>query len=293
MSLRLTLVVALSLGGMPFVQASIDAHRRNLGPQQKVQYLWSPPHIRKLVAGFEGIAADVYWLRTVQYFGAERRTGRGDFSLLGPLIDITTTLDPRLEIAYRYGAIFLCEGWPNGAGRCEEGLALLERGAQAMPEDWRLLQEKGFFAFLFMNDPERAAKELHRAAARPGAAFWLEGLAADTLMKGGRKQSARRMWTAILEASEPGLMRTNAEVRLRLLDAEDLAGRIQAAVERFHQEHGVRPRTLGELKAAGYWSGALVDPEGVEFRYDPSIGAVELSGSSPLWRPDLARKEGP
>ena len=35
-----------------------------------------------------------------------------DYPLLYPLLDLTTTLDPRFNIAYRFGAVFLAEPYP-------------------------------------------------------------------------------------------------------------------------------------------------------------------------------------
>ena len=97
-------------------------------------YLWSGGHVERLFPGFESIAADLYWLRTVQYFGAERRFAREKrFDLLRPLIEITTDLDPRLEVAYRYGAIFLAERAPEGAGRPREAIEVLEKGVRTQP----------------------------------------------------------------------------------------------------------------------------------------------------------------
>ena len=85
-------------------------------------YLWSGAHVKRLFPGFEGLAADVYWLRTVQYFGGQRLFATSKrFELLRPLIEITTTLDPRLEIAYRYGAIFLSEPSPARGGAPARG----------------------------------------------------------------------------------------------------------------------------------------------------------------------------
>jgi hypothetical protein len=241
------------------------------------------------------LAADVYWLRTVQYFGGQRRSEeKKNFALLEPLIDITTTLDPRLEIAYRYGAVFLCENPPEGAGRCEDGLAVLEKGASVvppLPEDWRLLQQKAFFAFLFLNDSERAAAELRRAAARPGAAFWLDMFAADLLAKGGKRKASRRMWQEMYESSEAGVMRENARLRLRILDSEDLADELSARVRKFREERGRWPSTLGDLKVGRYWTGPLVDAAGIPFRYDEGDGRVSISKDSPLWRPGLVREE--
>ena len=91
--------------------------------RKQVLYVWSGSHVRRLSPGLENVLADVYWLRTVQYFGGQRAFATDKrFDLLAPLIDITTTLDPRFEMAYRYGAVFLAEpptqrGGAAGRGR--------------------------------------------------------------------------------------------------------------------------------------------------------------------------------
>ena len=128
-----------------------------------------------LFPGFEGLAADVYWLRTVQYFGGQKAFTQGrDFALLRPLIEITTTLDPRLEIAYRYGAMFLSESPPGGAGRPKEGIEVLEKGARNLPGSWRLRQHLGFFHFLYLKDAHTAAAVLEEAAELPGCRLLAE-----------------------------------------------------------------------------------------------------------------------
>ena len=95
-------------------------------------------------------------------FAADKR-----FELLYPLIEITTTLDPRMEIAYRYGAAFLAEPQPIGAGRPDLGVAVLERGVANNPSSWRLRQELGFFHFIYLQrrrearprDPRRGVED--------------------------------------------------------------------------------------------------------------------------------------
>src|SRR6266511_1966660 len=107
---------------IPWLQTRIDSTLGEFRPQEEALYLQSGKHVKMIAPGFEGIAADVYWVRTVQYFGGRRSfSADKNFALLYPLIDITTTLDPRLEIAYRYGAIFLSEPPPVGAGRPRAG----------------------------------------------------------------------------------------------------------------------------------------------------------------------------
>jgi hypothetical protein len=271
---------------VPWLQMRIDSTLGEFRPQEEALYLWSGKHVKAAVPGFEGIAADLYWLRTVQYFGGQRVFSRDrNFALLYPLVEITTTLDPRLEVAYRYGAIFLSEPAPVGAGRPREGIAILERGVAAVPGNWRLRQDLGFFTYLFLHDVERAASILEEAADVPGAPFWLRTLAADLLLKGGERQAARAMWTQMSEQAEEALIKENARQRLLLLDALDRADTLTALVAELEGRTGRRPASLGELAASGLAGDPLVDSAGVPFEYDPRTGKVRLSRRSRLWRP--------
>jgi hypothetical protein len=239
------------------------------------------------VPGFEGLAADIYWLRTVQYFGGQRSVASDKrFELLRPLIDITTALDPRLEIAYRYGAVFLSEPSPHGAGRPREGVLVLEQGVAALPHAWRLRHELGFFHYLFLGDAQAAARVLLEAAEIPGAAFWLRPMAADLLAKGGDRADSRRMWSQMFEQSEEGIIRENARARLKILDSLDLRDALARAVSEFERRHGRRPARLEELVAAGLWRGPLVDVGNFRFGYDAGTGRVFIQETSPMWRPD-------
>jgi len=105
------------------VQRDIDRRFSSEATRLKELQVWSGETIRRMAPGFEDALADLYWLRTVQYYGSERRFNtESHFPLLQPLVEITTTLDPRLVLAYRYGAVFLAEPYPVGAGRPEAGL---------------------------------------------------------------------------------------------------------------------------------------------------------------------------
>ena len=53
------------------------------------------------------------------------------FDGLYPLLDITTTLDPRFNIAYRFGAIFLSAKYPEGADSPQ--LAVAPHPAEVFP----------------------------------------------------------------------------------------------------------------------------------------------------------------
>jgi hypothetical protein len=286
-TLAFALVLASAL--VPTSQARIDRLAGEFRAQQDVLYLWNGEQVRRMLPGFESLAADIYWLRTVQYYGGHRRFASDkNFELLRPLIDITTTLDPRLEIAYRYGAIFESEQPPIGAGRPREGIGVLEKGVKAMPQSWRLRQDLGFFHYLYLKDAVGAAAVLDEAAGIPGAPYWLRTLAADLLARGGDRAASRRMWEQMFEQSEEGIIRENARAQLQALDSLDLADAVAQAVAEFAKRRGRTPRSLDELASSGLWRGPLVDRAGVPLGYDASSGRAFVDERSPIWRPNPA-----
>lgn len=275
---------------LPFVQAHIDGGLGDLRARREVLYLWSGEQIRRLTPGFENLMADVYWLRTVQYFGGERAfSAEKRFDLLAPLIDITTTLDPRLEIGYRYGATFLAEPSPMGADRPQEAIKLLRRGVARNPRNWRLAQDLGLFYSFFTNDPVAASQVLLDAAKIPGAPPFLASLAGQVLIKGGERQSAKLLWQQIYSQSEPGQLKENAGIHLRQLQSLDAVDALNAAARDFEQRVGRPPGTLEELRRSGLTTAPNTDAAGTAFEYNASTGKASLSPKSPLWRSDLAK----
>src|SRR5579862_2801315 len=73
---------------------------------QEVLYISSPKLLKRLSLGYEGLLADVYWTRVVQYYGGMHHNGGGSYPLLLPLLNITTQLDPHLIPAYEFGGTF-------------------------------------------------------------------------------------------------------------------------------------------------------------------------------------------
>lgn len=274
-------MLALSI---PLVQGRIDALRGRYQAQEEGLYVWSGSHVRRLSPGLENVMADIYWLRTVQYFGGTRAFAtEKKFELLEPLVDITTSLDPRFELAYRYGAVFLAEPLPNGAGRPQAAVALLAKGARENPDSWRIRQDWGFFHFFFLHDAKEASRILEEASRLPGAPAWLHSSAADFLTKGGERETARRVWLHLFEQSE-GNMRDNARFNLNRLDALDAVDAHKAAVKEFETRYGRRPAALAELGRVGLLRAPLADVSHIPYDYDPQTGTVSIGRTSYLWR---------
>ena len=169
------------------------------------------------------------------------------YELLYPMLDLTTTLDPLFNVAYRFGAIFLAEPFPGGAGRPDLAIALLEKGLQAKPDKWEYMQDAGFVNYWWRQDYKAAAGWFDRASKVPGAPWWLQSLAASTLAEGGDRQSSRLMWKAIRESAEIDWLRNDAERRLTQFDALDQMDQLQKVAG---PGFGQRRRDADRLDAA-------------------------------------------
>lgn len=264
-------------------QRQIDARPGAEQLSQERLAVWSGDAIRKLLPGFEQVMADVYWLRAVQYYGGERYFNRGSrFPLLEPLIDITVDLDPRFLLGYRYGATFLAEHWPSGAGRPEAAEALLERGIARNPEAWQLYWDLGTIRYLFTRRHEEAAEVLLEGAELPGAPKWLVSLSGRILAEADRRETSRLIWRQ-LYAEHDGAMKENARMNLLYLDALDVIELHRERLDAFHERAGRWPPSLAAVAGAAGASPPLEDPTGTPFDYNPETGAVTLSTSSLLW----------
>jgi hypothetical protein len=272
---------------VPVCQTQVDRALGEYRSQQEVLYVHTGERLRRLVPGFAAILADIYWLRTVQYYGGQKAFSlEKRYELLRPLIDVTTTLDPKLELAYRYGAIFLSEPWPSGPGKPEEGIEVLEKGVRALPLAWRLRWDLGSIWYFFMHDARRAAEVLVEASKIPGAPFWLESLGGSMLAKGGDRAVSREIWKRQYENGW-GNMKDNALHHLRILDALDQRDALSGLVARFVEKAGRRPRSLAELVAVGLLRSVPVDPTGVPFEYDAETGRVKISRQSMLGQGEI------
>jgi hypothetical protein len=257
-------------------------------------YIRSPGVARRAVLRYQGIAADLYWIRAIQHFGQERLSPSShvrSYALLYPLLDLTTTLDPYFSIAYRFGAIFLGEPYPGGPGRPDLAIALLNKGLAAQPAKWQYMQDLGFVYYWHLRDYATAASYFDRAAGIPGAPSWLRPLAAVTLAEGGHRSASRTLWQQLAHADEDWL-RSSARLRLAQLDAMDAIDALRVRVERYRQAHPGQPVTWDLVVGAGLLPGVPVDSSGTPFTLDPASGSIAVSQQSKLF-PLPGQLQGP
>src|SRR6185437_8440498 len=134
------------------LQRKIDVQAAPLSEANEELILQSPDAIKKLSLGYDALLGDIYWTRAVQYYGREMNEPHSDFHLLWPLLNVATTLDPKVEVAYHFGAIFLSEPEPLGAGRTDLAIQLVKKGISANPTIWQLGTDLGFLYYWRLKD---------------------------------------------------------------------------------------------------------------------------------------------
>lgn len=266
------------------VQVIRDRGWQPYQPATPVLWFQSGPLLKRISLGYHNLIADGYWIRSVVYYGGKRRSaidGR-DFSLLDPLLTFVTTLDPQFRVAYRFGAIFLTEAYPNGPGRPDRAIALLTRGLETNPTAWEYAHDIGFVHYWWLHDYQGAAKWFDAGAQLPDAPSWLAPLAATTLAQGGDRQSSRLLWRNLGD-SDIAWVRRNAQLRLDQLDAMDMVDELNRASQRFMTRAGRPPRDWRELVAGERLRGVPLDATGVPYELDPATGRIDVARGSRLW----------
>ena len=241
----------------------------------EVLYFPSPEVIKRLSLGYDGLLADVYWTRAVQYFGIRHALGSDQYPLLGPLLEITTVLDPHLIVAYEFGANFLAPYPPYGAGMPQRAIQLAEYGIRNNPNDWRLYYNLGFIYYLELKDYSRAADAFARGSKVPNAHPFLKVMAAQIAQHAGESQMAKLLWMAAYQSTQDRDIRANAACHLRALVVGEDVTNLEKLASMYRESTGRWPSSFSELEAIGMLGGAPLDPLGQPYKLLPE-GRVEV-----------------
>jgi len=228
----LIVVLVTGLGVSAALSRWLDAHRTDHAKQFAESQLYlSGPAAKRLTLAFNGLAADWYWMRSLQYVGRKIVNHQDthndqfvlsdlsslDLRLLASLLDVATTLDPQFIPVYEFGAVILPEVNPDQA------IALLTKGIAANPSSWRLHQHLGY---IYWQRKEYArASEIYAAGAKlSGAPPWMAAMSARLKADAGSRDAAREMYLRLAETSDDQKVKdmvTSHLMRLNWLEDRD------------------------------------------------------------------------
>jgi hypothetical protein len=278
-ALTLAAIMLMSLAGSVLLLQRIDRMRQG-ATLEEVLYVPSPKILKAMSLGYTGLMADIYWTRVIQYFGEKHRARAQQYQLLAPLLDITTSLDPHLIVAYQFGSAFLAQKPPEGAGQPDKAVNLIEHGIRENPDTWQLYYELGFLQYMELQDPVAAAHSFERGSKIPHAHPFLKILAASMAQHAGERDTARMLWTTTYETTEDAMIKQNAFKHLRALKVDDDVTLLEQLVAQFKTRTGRTPENMTELVQAGLLRRIPVDPLGHPYKLVD--GRVEVEDQNAL-----------
>jgi tetratricopeptide (TPR) repeat protein len=238
---------------------------------------------RRISLGFNGLAADWYWMRSLQYVGRKimnvndvsiDNLGQLNLKLLAPLLDTATTLDPDFLDPYEYAAIVL------PAVDVNEAIRITKKGIDANPNAWRLYQHLGYI-YWQQRDYQAASEIYGRGAQIAGAPPWMEAMKAKMTADGGSRSTAREIYARMYEQSADEKVRDMARKRMLQLDSLDQRDALRKLFVAYQARTGKCPTAWKEIEPVFHAlrvdiddSGAPLDPSGVP--YVLRVGACEV-----------------
>ena len=249
--------------------------------------LWVPrPEVARLAAiGFQNLVSDYYWLQALQVVGGATEDPARQGPLLGRLVDVVTTLDPWVDHPYRFAAIWMTDS-PESVRKAD---AMLTRGIEHHPGDWRNYFYQGFNRFFHLEENESAADSLEGAARIPGSPRYLPLLVARLRAGGDGLEASAAMLAALIQNAEDPYEKAEYEKALDEVETERRARALDAAREEFRQRHG---RDIARVEDLAQGPGAVLaelPPElhGWEWVIDPASGRIVSSWYGVRYEPLL------
>jgi tetratricopeptide (TPR) repeat protein len=292
----LVVVILCGLGAAAGLARWFELQRRPHGQPARTSdelYL-KPEQARRLSLGFNALAADWYWMRTLQYVGRKVTAHEGaipiddlsalNLNILAPLLENATTLDPQFLAAYEYGAIVL------PAVNVEAAIKLIRKGIAANPRAWRLHSYLGYI--YWQQERFQEASDAYAAGARvPGAPAWLSSMSAQMATKGGSRETARAIYQNMYRQTDDEQMKKLSLSRLLQLQSLDEMDALRALLATHRARTGTCPQAWREvapvLRAARFQmdsSAAPLDPSGVPYVFKGDGCDVELGERSEIIR---------
>lgn len=249
--------VLLILAGFAgvFFTSDLVASRRPVLPESYADsdLSMNGSRLKGFALGMEGLLADWYWTRALQYMGdkmiknADKRIDYNDLRsinphLLYPLLKNATDLDPHFVGAYSYGAIVL------PAVDNEKAIELANAGIANNPDEWKLYQHLGYI-YWRLGDYQKAADTYEKGAAIAGSSPFMKLMAASMRTEGGSRATARSIYRQMFEESEDEAVRITADRNLKKFEWFDERDAINKVLAEFREKNGRCANSFGEVGA--------------------------------------------
>src|SRR4030095_6468632 len=272
----LLLTLLIGLASVVGLSRWLDSHRPPTDSKLDEEQLYLTGTMAKRISlGFNGLDADWYWMRSLQYVGRKiidvpdnvpiDNLAQLNLKLLAPLIDTSTTLDPEFIEPYQYAAVVL------PAVDLPEAIRLTKKGIAANPNAWRLYQHLGYIYWQQRNF-QAAGEAYDQGSKLPGAPPWMVAMKAKMANEGGSRELAREIYSRMYEQAENAKVKEMARKRLLQLDSFDQRDGLRKVLAAYKARVGRCPSSWKEvepllraLRVEVDSTGAPLDPAGTAY----------------------------
>jgi tetratricopeptide (TPR) repeat protein len=268
-SWALSAFVLVVLGSAVAVTVQAMEQQRPVADRSaELSYLPKGKYLKVAVLGYRHLAADLIWLKAVQYFGDMKQTA-GGFRWAYHATDVVTDLDPEFVMAYQAGGTILGV-W---SGLMDESIALLKKGMRHNPNDWRFPFLIGYDYFYELCDPANGAKYFQLASTLPNAPTYLARLAARLSVEAGDPDAAMEFLARFRGQVADQRLRDALDLRMKEVLVERDVRQLEDAVRQFRTRIGRLPLRIEELVEHKIIHTLPIEPFGGHYRV-LSSGAV-------------------
>jgi len=259
-------VVVIGLAGVVGLARRIDSQKPpgDFNTDKEQLYV-NGATVKRISLGFNGLAADWYWMRSLQYIGHKFLNANEDLqlddlsklklTLLAPLLDTATTLDPAFMEPYQYAAVVL------PAVNVDEAIRITRKGIAANPSAWQLYQQLGYI-YWQQKDFQKASDAYGEGAAITGAPPWMQVMKGKMANEGGSRELAREIYSRMYQEAEAGEVKEMARKRLLQLESFDQRDVLRKVLTTYQSKAGRCPSSWKELEPVFSALRVPLDPAG-------------------------------
>lgn len=236
--------------------------------------------LKGFALGMEGLLADAYFMRALQYIGRKILQSKTEElnlddlrnlnpRLVYPLLDTATSLDPHFIAAYSYGSMILPAIDPESA------VALGIKGTTNNPNEWRLFQHLGYIYWRLKRYDE-AAEIYAKGSQIPNSAPFMKLMAGTMKTEGGSRETARAIFRQMLADAEDEQIRITAQRRLDQIEWFDEREAIDRVLADVKEKSGRCAKNFSEIIPILI---AVSLPGNRDFRVNKRTELVDPSGA--------------
>lgn len=244
-----TLCIIISLSLCFFLKYQLERDRvgtrhvpKNLKP---LDASYEANSLKRYSFGFDSVLSSLLWVQVLQK--SDHTPLKSDeVSWEFAQVDALTTLDPRFDQAYAYGAIFLSVLRRDKLG----GKIILEKWANRYPTYWRPVHMLGMHYFEELGDYASAAPLILRASNMRGSPKWLNSLGLRLLSESGSLLNAISTAIEMSRITRDPEALNNLTLRIRALNYNIQKSEFEARMNgiKANQERNLASLSIGDQK---------------------------------------------